>query len=34
MHELLPDLGKVRAIGLSSTSGESDTTTELRLEIP
>jgi len=31
---LLGDLAKVRAIGLSSTSGESDTTTELRLEIP
>ena len=34
VRELLPDLGKVRAIGMSSTSGESDTTTELRLEIP
>ena len=34
MRELLPDLAKVRAIGLSSTSGESDTTTELHLEIP
>jgi len=34
VRELLPDLAKVRAIGLSSTSGESDTTTELRLEIP
>jgi hypothetical protein len=34
VRELLPDLEKVRAIGLSSTSGESDTTTELRLEIP
>jgi hypothetical protein len=34
MRELLPDLAKVRAIGLSSTNGESDTTTELRLEIP
>ena len=34
VRELLPDLTKVRAIGLSSTSGESDTTTELRLEIP
>ena len=34
MRELLPDLGKVRAIGVSSKSGESDTTTELRLEIP
>ena len=34
VRELLPDLAKVRAIGLSSTNGESDTTTELRLEIP
>jgi hypothetical protein len=34
VRELLPDLEKVRAIGLTSTSGESDTTTELRLEIP
>jgi Protein of unknown function (DUF3352) len=34
VRELLPDLERVRAIGLSSTSGESDTTTELRLEIP
>ena len=34
VRELLPDLAKLRAIGLSSTSGESDTTTELRLEIP
>jgi hypothetical protein len=34
VRELLPDLEKVRAIGSSSTSGESDTTTELRLEIP
>jgi len=34
VRELLPDLAKVHAIGLSSTSGESDTTTELRLEIP
>jgi hypothetical protein len=31
---LLPDLSKVRAIGLSSTSGDTDTTTELSLEIP
>jgi hypothetical protein len=30
---LLPDLSKVRAIGLSSTSGNRDTTTELSLEI-
>ncbi len=34
LRELLPDLEKVHSIGLSSTSGESDTTTELRLEIP
>jgi hypothetical protein len=34
VRELLPDLTKVRTIGLSSTSGERDTTTELRLEIP
>jgi len=34
VRELLPDLEKVRAVGLSSTSGESDTTTELRLDIP
>ncbi len=31
---LLPDLVKVRAIGLSSTGGKSDTTTELHVEIP
>jgi Protein of unknown function (DUF3352) len=30
---LLPDLSKIRAIGLSSTSGDRDTTTELNLEI-
>ena len=30
---LRPDLSKIRAIGLSSTSGEGDTTTELSLEI-
>ncbi len=33
-RELLPDLSKVRAFGLSSTSGERDTTTELNFEIP
>jgi Protein of unknown function (DUF3352) len=33
-RELLPDLSKVRAIGLSSTSGERDTTTELTFDIP
>ncbi len=32
--ELLPDLSKIRAIGLSSTSVKRDTTTELNLEIP
>jgi hypothetical protein len=32
--ELLPDLSKIRAIGLSSTSARRDTTTELNLEIP
>ena len=31
---LLPDLSKVRTIGLRSTSGEHDTTTELTLGIP
>ncbi|MGN6872762.1 MAG: DUF3352 domain-containing protein [Solirubrobacteraceae bacterium] len=30
---LLPDLSKIRAIGLTSTSGDRDTTTELSLEI-
>jgi hypothetical protein len=30
---LLPDLSKVRAIGLSSTSGDRDTTTELSVQI-
>ncbi len=34
MRALLPDLAKVRAIGLSSTGGRSDTTTELHVEIP
>jgi hypothetical protein len=34
VRALLGDLAKVRTIGLSSTSGESDTTTELHLEIP
>jgi hypothetical protein len=29
-----PDLAKIRAIGLDSSSGEADTTTELFLEIP
>ena len=33
-RELLPDLSKIRAIGLSSTSRQRDTTTELNLEIP
>jgi hypothetical protein len=31
---LRPDLHKVRAIGLSSTSGEADSTAELFLQIP
>lgn len=31
---LWPDLLKIRTIGLTSTRGESDTTTELRLQIP
>jgi hypothetical protein len=31
---LRPDLNKVRAIGLSSTSGEADSTAELSLQIP
>ena len=30
---LLPDLSKIRAIGLSSTSGDRDTTTQMSLEI-
>ena len=34
MRELLPDLSKIRAIGLSSANGESDTTTELHVDIP
>ncbi|MBV9802784.1 MAG: DUF3352 domain-containing protein [Solirubrobacterales bacterium] len=33
-RELVPDLSQVHAIGLSSTSGERDTTTELNLQIP
>ena len=32
-RQLLPDLSKIRTIGLSSTSGKNDTTTELTLEI-
>ena len=32
--ELMPDLAKIRAIGLSSASGKTDATTELTLEIP
>jgi hypothetical protein len=31
---LLPDLAKIRAIGVSSTSRGADSTTELNLEIP
>ena len=33
-RQLLPDLARIRAIGVSSTSQGRDTTTELRLEIP
>jgi hypothetical protein len=33
-RQLLPDLARIRAIGVSSTSRGRDTTTELRLEIP
>ena len=33
-RELMPDLSRIRAIGVSSTSRETDTTTELSLEIP
>jgi Protein of unknown function (DUF3352) len=33
-RRLLPDLARIRAIGVSSTSQGRDTTTELRLEIP
>jgi len=33
-RQLLPDLSRIRAIGVSSTSQGRDTTTELRLEIP
>jgi hypothetical protein len=33
-HALLPDLSKVRTVGMSSTSTTRDTTTELTLEIP
>jgi hypothetical protein len=33
-RELLPDLSKIRAIGVSSTSRGNDTTTELSLKIP
>ncbi len=32
-RELLPDLSRFRAIGMSSTNGENDTTTELNLAI-
>jgi hypothetical protein len=34
LRALLPDLQKIRAVGLSSTSGEADTTTQLSIEIP
>jgi hypothetical protein len=33
-RELLPDLSRIRAVGVSSTSRGADTTTELNLEIP
>jgi hypothetical protein len=33
-RELLPDLSRIRAVGVSSTSQGADTTTELSLEIP
>jgi hypothetical protein len=33
-NALRPDLQKVRAVGLSSTSGETDSTAELFLQIP
>jgi hypothetical protein len=33
-RELLPDLSKIRTIGVSSTSGKNQTTTTLTLEIP
>jgi hypothetical protein len=34
MRMLLPDLSRIRAIGVSSTSRGTDSTTELSLEIP
>src|SRR5213078_4663660 len=34
IQELMPDLAKIRAAGLSSTSSARDSTTELSLEIP
>src|SRR5262249_25081733 len=34
VRELMPDLAKIRAIGLSSASGRADTTTKLTVEIP
>ena len=33
IRALLPDLQKIRTIGLSSTSGEADSTAELSLRI-
>jgi hypothetical protein len=33
-RELLPDLSKIRTVGVSSTSGKNETTTTLTLEIP
>ncbi len=34
VHALLPDLQRIQALGLSSTSGEADTTSELSFQIP
>jgi hypothetical protein len=34
LRRLEPDLARIRAIGLTSTSGEADTTAELSLQIP
>jgi hypothetical protein len=34
VRRLSPDLDRIRAVGASSTGGETDTTAELFLEIP
>jgi hypothetical protein len=34
LDALMPDLQRIRAVGMSSASGESDTTTELYVQIP